>query len=125
MTWLLSLATGIGIPQRFAKAAVIATGIVLLLLAVFAAVKIHDHRVIAQHEAKQDAANAKADRKADAKAADQRRADDARLAQETQEANNAVTEARRNGADPRSAYYRCVELQQAARAANRVVPTCG
>jgi hypothetical protein len=87
-------------------------------------VKIHDHRVIAAHEAKQDAANAKADRKADAKAAEQRRVDDTRVTTETQEINNAVSEAKRTGADPRAAYYKCVRLQQRARAAKLVVPTC-
>jgi heme exporter protein D len=124
MMWLVSLATGIGIPPRFAKYAVIAAGVVLLGLAILAAVKIHDHRVIAAHAAKQDAANAKADQKADAKAAEQRRTDDARVTTETQEINNAVSEAKRAGTDPRAAYYKCVSLQQRARAAKLVVPAC-
>jgi hypothetical protein len=125
MLSLIGIALKLGIPPRFAKPAVIGAGIVLLLLAIFAAVKIHDHRVIATHEAKQDAANAKADRKADAKAAEQRRSDDTRITVETQEINNAVSEAKRTGADPRAAYYSCVGLQQRARAAKLVVPTCG
>lgn len=123
MTWLLTLATG-WVGPRFAKPLLIGVGALLLCLAIFAAVKLHDRRVIDTHEAKQDAANAKADRKADATAAEQRRVDDARLTTETQEVNNAVSEAKRTGADPRAAYYACVKLQQAARAANRVVPSC-
>lgn len=122
--WLLSLATGIGIPPRFAKAAVIAAGAILLGLAILAAVKIHDHRVIAAHDAKQDASNARADRKADTNAAEQRRVDDARVTTETQEINNAVSEAKRTGGDARAAYYKCVSLQQRARAAKLVVPAC-
>lgn len=122
--FLLSLATKLGIPPRFAKIAIIGAGVALLLIAIFAAVKIHDHRVIAAHEAKQDAANSKADRKADSHAADQRRVDDARVTTETQEINNAVSEAKRTGGDARAAYYKCVGLQQRARAAKLVVPAC-
>lgn len=124
MTWLLSLAAGIGIPEQFRKAFVIGTAVVLLLLAMFAAVKIHDHRVIAEHQAQQDAANAKADRAADAKAAEQRRTDDARSTQEATQIKEAVNEARRNGTDPRHAYYECVRLQQAARRAGSPPPDC-
>ena len=124
MTWLLSLATGIGIPARFAKYAVIGVGIMLVIGIFFAAVKIHDHRIIAAHQAAQDAANAKADRAADQKAADQRRVDDSRVTTETQEINNVISEAKRTGSDPRAGYYACVKLQQAARAAKRVVPAC-
>jgi hypothetical protein len=122
---LVAMLIGWGVPARLAKPLLYGVGALLLILAIFAAVKIHDHRVIAQHQASQDAANAKADRKADASAAEQRRSDDARLTNETQEINNAVSEAKRTGADPRLAYYQCVRLQQAARAAKRVVPSCG
>jgi uncharacterized membrane protein YccC len=122
--WLISLAAKLGIPPQFRKAAVIGAGAVLLVLAIFAAVKIHDHGVIATHEAKQDAANAKADRQADAKAAEQRRTDDARTTEESQQVKEAVNDARSQGRDPRAAYYKCVELQQRARAAKLVVPAC-
>lgn len=121
---LVGLFVGWGVPAKLAKPLLYALGALLLVGAIFAAVKLHDHRVIAQHEATQDASNAKADRKADNQAADQRVADNARQTNETQEINNVVSEAKRTGADPRAAYYHCVELQQAARAANRVVPAC-
>jgi heme exporter protein D len=121
---LVAMLVGWGVPAKLAKPLLYAVGALLLLLAVFAAVKLHDRRVIAQHQAQQDASNAKADRKADQQVAEQRRADDARQTNETQEINNAVSEAKRTGADPRAAYYHCVQLQQAARAAKRVVPAC-
>jgi hypothetical protein len=87
-------------------------------------VKIHDHRVIATHEAKQDAANAKADRKADAKAAEQRRVDDTRVTTESQEINKAVSEAKRTGRDRSRCLLQVRQLQQRARAAKLVVPAC-
>jgi hypothetical protein len=121
--FLLKLATGIGIPPRFAKFAVIVTGIVLLALAAFAVVKIHDHRVIAQHQAQQDAANAKADRKADTNAAEQRRADDSRLTQEADQLKKVQDNAKTNH-DRSIARFRCIKLQQDARAAGRKSPTC-
>lgn len=120
---LLTFAAGM-VGPRFAKAAVIGSGVVLLLLAIFAAVKLHDHRVIREHQAQQEAANAKADRKADANAADQRRADDARSAHESTQIKEAVNEARRTGADARAAYYSCVRAQQAARHAGQPSPAC-
>jgi hypothetical protein len=124
MPWLLALAAKIGIPPQFRKAAVIGFGIILLLLAILAAVKIHDHRVIATHEAKQDAANAKADRKADAKAAEQRRTDDNRLTQEAGQLKEAQSHAQTD-LDRRLAFQRCLRLQQAARRERKQPPTCG
>jgi hypothetical protein len=121
---LIGILVGWGVPQKLVKPLLIGIGALLLIFAIFAGVKIHDHRVIKQHQAEQDAANAKADRAADQKAADQRRTDDARVTTETQEINHAISEAKRSGTDPRSAYYQCVKLQQAARAAKRVVPAC-
>jgi hypothetical protein len=122
-SFLLSLAAGLGIPAPFRKAAVIAAGVLLLLLAIFAAVKIHDHRVIAQHQAAQDASNAKADRKADAKAAEQRRTDDSRLTQEAGQLKEAQTNAHTDH-DRSLARARCIRLQQSARAAKREPPSC-
>jgi 3-hydroxyacyl-CoA dehydrogenase len=122
-TFLLSLAGKLGIPEPLRKAAVIGTGILLLILAAFIAVKIHDHRVIKAHQAAQDAANAKADRKADQKAAEQRRADDTRLTQESNELNRSTDHAQTNH-DRSSARFRCIKLQQDARAAKRKPPAC-
>ena len=122
--FLLEWAGALGIPTPFRKAAVIAAGIVLLGLAALAVVKIHDHRVVATHEAKQDAANARADRAADAKAAEQRLADDARLTNESDELNRSTANASTD-LDRRLAFQRCLRLQQSARAANRKPPACG
>jgi threonine dehydrogenase-like Zn-dependent dehydrogenase len=123
MPWLLSLALKLGVPARFGKAAVIGAGIILLLIAAFAAVKIHDHRVIATHDAKQDAATAKADRAADNHAAEQRRTDDARLTQETTELNRSTNNGQTD-LDRRLAFQRCLRMQQSARAAKRQPPAC-
>jgi hypothetical protein len=120
---LISLAAKIGIPEPFRKAAVIGAGVILLLLAAFVVVKIHDHRVISAHEAKQDAATAKADRAADNHAAEQRRTDDARLTQEAQQLKEAPSHAKTNH-DRSSARFRCIKLQQDARAAKRQPPAC-
>jgi hypothetical protein len=124
MTWLLALAARAGIPPQFRKAALIGTGILLLILAAFIAVKIHDRRVIKAHQAAQEAATAKADRKADEKAAEQRRADDARSTTEAQQIKEAVNEAGNDPAARRAAYYRCVRVQQAARKSGKRAASC-
>ena len=115
MTWIIARIIGLGVPPALAKPLM---GIIaaLALIGAFVGLKsCYDRKVVATHNAKQDAATAKADRKADAKAAEQRRADDARLTTETNEIKEAVNEA---GTDPRArraAFYECVRLQQAAR----------
>jgi hypothetical protein len=123
VTWLLSLAAGIGIPERFQKAAIIGAGALLLILAAFVVVKIHDHRIIATHDAKQDATNSKADRKADSHAAEQRRADDTRLNQEADQLKKAQDNAKTDH-DRRLARFRCIRLQQAARRDGKQPPSC-
>ncbi|MGJ0508946.1 MAG: hypothetical protein ACR652_17820 [Methylocystis sp.] len=124
IAFLASLALKAGIPARFAKFAVIAALVMLLIVGLGVAKCTYDRSVINAHDAKRDAATAKADRKADEHAAVQRRTDDARLATETQEVKDAVEEAKRTGADPRAAYYACVRLQQSARARLQPPPDC-
>lgn len=109
---------------RFAKPFLIAVAFLAVLAILGTAKCAYDRSVIEQHQAKQDAANAKADRKADAKAADQRRADDSRATTEAEEIKEAVNEARQTGADPRAAYYACVRLQQAARREHKPPASC-
>jgi Tfp pilus assembly protein PilE len=122
--FLLSLAGKLGIPPQFRKAALIGTAIVLLIVLFGVAKCSYDRSVIKAHDAKQEAVTAKADRKADNHAAEQRRADDARSTTEAQQIKEAVNEARRNGADPRAAYYDCVRKQQSARKSGKPSPGC-
>jgi hypothetical protein len=60
---LVALVTGWGLPAKLAKPLLIGAGVLLLIIAVFAAVKIHDHRIISNHDANQRAATTIADRK--------------------------------------------------------------
>lgn len=115
MTWLIGLALKAGVPQRFAKAVTIG---VLILLAVglfFGAKALYDRSVIEDYTSGLGEKVAKEDRKADAKSAEERRVDDARLAAEDQEIKEAITNAGSNPYDRRTAYYECVRKQQAAR----------
>lgn len=122
--FLIPLVLKLGIPSKFAKPAIIAAIIALAVLALGLGKCAYDRSIINAHEAKQDAANSKADRKADAAAAEQRRADDARLQTETQEVNHAVEKAGNDPVARRNAYYACVRAQQLARAKRQQPPTC-
>jgi len=110
------------------KAAKIVGGLfaAFALVGTFLAAKaLYDHRVISNHDAKQVAATAKADRKADAKAADERRVDDSRLgaeatALEQVEVSHATDDARTR----RIARQQCLRAQQAARASGSQPPAC-
>lgn len=124
MTFLLALAIKAGIAPRFAKPVLIGLAIVLLLAALGTAKCTYDRSVIRNHTAGQDAATAKADRKADTNAATQRRADDARANTEQTEIKEAIDVARSTGADPRAAYYDCVSRQQAARRDGKPPANC-
>ena len=120
---LIALVTRLGIPVRFAKPALIAALVAVLILAIGVAKCSYDRSVIAGHAARADAATAKADRKADDTAAVQRRADDSRLSSET----TALEKVRIDAPDPvarRLARHRCLRLQQSARAAHREPPAC-
>jgi hypothetical protein len=121
---IIATLIGWGVPARFAKPLLYGVGAVLLCLVIWGAVKIHDHRVIATHEAQQEAATAKADRQADTTAAVQRRADDATLTNETTAIKEAVNEAGPDPAARRSAYYDCVRKQQAARRDSKLSASC-
>ena len=96
------------------KVAVIGGLVTALILALGLAKCAYDRSIIANHEANQDAANTKADRKADSKSAEQRRADDARLATEKSDLERITGNEAQSPADRRRAYYECVRRQQAA-----------
>ena len=118
--WLI----GKGVSARLAKPLlfVIAGALVLAVLGVGKCA--YDRSVIEEHDQQREAATAKADRKADTKAADQRRIDDARVSTEKQEIDNAIEQAKREGRDPRAVYYECIASQQAARRRGASVPSC-
>jgi hypothetical protein len=62
MPGLIALALKLGVPARFAKAAVIATLFALALSLLVLGKCAYDKSIIDTHEAKQEAATAKADR---------------------------------------------------------------
>jgi hypothetical protein len=82
----LSLAAKLGIPEPLRKAAVIGTGVLLLILAAFIAVKIHDHRVIKAHEQELE----QRAKPATDKAASERASDTITNAKHEEELHNAV-----------------------------------
>jgi hypothetical protein len=108
---------------RFARPLIYLVAALLLALAAFVAVKIHDHRVVAVANDRQGAANANADKHADDHAADQRRTDDGRLVNETDELNRSSANAQTNLAR-QLAFQHCLRAQQSARAAKRQPPAC-
>lgn len=125
MTWLAALAMKAGIPERFARAAIIALGVLLLILAAGIAKCRYDRALIATHDAARDLELSEGARAADANAAETRRADDARLSTESIQLNEVVTHAEPAPlSDARRRYYDCLRVQQAARAAGRPAPAC-
>ncbi|HWL47765.1 MAG TPA: hypothetical protein VNQ31_08620 [Sphingomonadaceae bacterium] len=121
--WLARVERTLGAAGGVAAAVAVALVVAALLVL---ATRARDRRLIASHDALRDAALAEAARAADASAAAARRADDGRLANETIQLNEALADA--PSADPpsaaRRAYYDCVRLQQAARAAGAPAPAC-
>jgi hypothetical protein len=52
VTWLLGLIVRAGVPQRFAKPVLYLAAALALLVAAIVALRLHDRRVVDQHEAK-------------------------------------------------------------------------
>jgi 3-hydroxyacyl-CoA dehydrogenase len=111
MNFLVGLALQLGIPQRFAKFAVIGAGVVLLLLAIFAAVKIHDHRVVAQHEAKIE----QRAKPATDQAAAERSKDAITQAKNEEEMHNAIASQPDQPIAPTSHARACLQLRRAGK----------
>ena len=109
------------------KAAKLAGGValvVLLGLLLWGAKAAYDSSIIREHDNERAAIETEANRKADAKAATERRADDDRAAVEATQIERTISNATAKGHDPRAAYYECVRLQQAARRDGRGAPAC-
>lgn len=122
-TLALRLALGLGISPRAAKFGLIAALVVAAILGLGIGKCSYDRSVVKNANAGQEAATAKADRRADTKAAEQRRADDGRLAQETRQLERAQSNAKTD-VERRLARHRCLRAQQAARAGGREPPAC-
>lgn len=120
---LVNAVIGWGVPAKLAKPFVILMAVALLVTLAIGAKKLYDHNVIAKHDLAVEASQAKADRKADNKAAEQRDKDNARRSAETQELNDVI-KATPDPVDRKRAFYRCVRLQQAARANGLQPPAC-
>jgi hypothetical protein len=84
---LVALLVGWGVPAKLAKPLLIGLGILLFIGAIFAAVKIHDHRVVAQHEAQIQHRAAPATDQAVDRA---RKRHDRQFAKHEEEAHNAI-----------------------------------
>jgi hypothetical protein len=126
MEFLVELALKAGVPQRFAKIAVIGALVTALVLGLGLAKCAYDKSIISNHDAQQSAANAKADRAADTHAADQRRSDDSRLTNEQEQLEGVRTDAKpQSDLDRRLARQRCIRLQQTARRDGKQPPACG
>ncbi len=118
-----------GASPKNARAYSWALVIVAAVLLLWGAKALYDHSIIANHDNAIEASAAKADRKADEKAANQRVADDARRAQEQDQLVEAIKNAPKDPAidDDREralAFHRCLSLQQRARANGLKPPTC-
>lgn len=123
MTWIIARLIAAGVPERFAKPALIALAVILAVIAAGIGKCAYDRSIIRAHDAAANLAAEKAGRAADQKAADQRQADTTRAASEAAQLDKVTTNAN-SPDDARRAYYRCVRLQQAARANGERSPAC-
>lgn len=121
--WLASA----GLPPRMSRWVAIGVLVAVLMVGLWAALSWRDSRLVARHEADAVAAQARADRAADADAATRRRSDDARLEAEADALERITENVSIDPRDPRAqrrAYYECIRVQQQARAAGRLAPAC-
>ena len=122
---LVSLVEG-WLGPRFAKLAkplLIGVGAVLLCLAMFAAVKIHDHRVVKAHDAQIEVKTLQAQRQANDQAAAQRSTDVITQAKNEQEAHSAIAAQPDQPIAPTSRALGCQRLQRAGKDISKF-PAC-
>jgi hypothetical protein len=129
MGWIAAFFIRAGLPARRARQLAIGLLIMLAMVGLLIGKLAYDRRVVANYDARTVAVQARADRAADATAATRRRSDDARLEAEADALEKVTEDATHNAisADPRAqrrAYYDCIRLQQQARAAGHLTPTC-
>lgn len=124
ITGLLALVEGFGIPSWLVKPLLAVVGALLLLAVLWGAKCTYDKHLIANHDNAQAAVTATADKQADDNAANSRVTDVTREQNEATQTQEAINAAKRSGADPRAAYYRCVQLEQSARHAGKPSPVC-
>lgn len=129
MAFLISMVTGMGVPLKAAKPVIFGAFALLIVLAMWGGKCAYDHSIIATHDAKVEASQAKADRKADEAATAREEAQRERRDYETDQLTKAVEHAPKDPAidDDREralAFHRCLSLQQRARANGLKPPAC-
>ena len=124
MTWLINLALKTGIPPRFAKIAVIAGLVVLLVVGLGAAKCAYDRSVIERHAAAEKAKQAKRERRADTNLERQKDADEAAAAARQREIDNATRNIPDQAPSARQRARACLELVRQAEAAGKPKPAC-
>jgi hypothetical protein len=123
-TSLIGIVTGWGVSKKLAGPFIVLLGIAIVVALFLGAKALYDSNLIKTHDLKVEAQQSKDDRKADTTAAEQRRADDARVAREKEELDNVLTKPASTAAQRRADFYRCIELQRRARANGLEPPTC-
>jgi hypothetical protein len=122
---LASLLAGAGVAQRFARPLAIGS-LAIAAIALLATGKCaYDRSIVSALDDRRDAELAGPARRADDQAATERRAEDSRTVQEVQQIEKVIKDAPHAPlSDARRDYYRCVRLQQQARAAGDPPPAC-
>ncbi len=122
--FLLSWAAKAGVPEKYRKDAVVAVFVVLVLAAVVIGVKLHDRRVIKQHEQKAALQQAQRERKADTNLNVQKGRDEAASQQRREEIDNATRNIPDQAPSARQRARVCVELRRQAKQRGKPEPAC-
>jgi hypothetical protein len=126
MTWLIGFAASLLGPkfERFAKPVVFGLLAVLIVGALWGGKCAYDSHVIAQHAAKEEAKQAKRERKADANLEQQKDRDAAAAEQRQQEIDDATRNIPDQAPSARQRARACLELRRQAKAHRRPEPAC-
>ncbi len=109
--------------RRYVLIALVVLGVLVLAIGGCVAKRAYDRGVVEDARLKDNLEAVEGKAEADSGAAVSRQNDAMRSLEEQREIEEAIADAT-DPADARRAYYRCVRLQQQARAAGRPAPTC-
>ncbi|WP_242149654.1 hypothetical protein [Sphingomonas sp. BAUL-RG-20F-R05-02] len=119
---MIGVLVALGVPQRFAKAALIVLAVVLALVLLAVGKCSYDAAIINDHDDKRSATIAADGRKGEANAAVDRRADDAAISNQSEEVHNAVDSLPESTTSARQHARACVILRQQADANSARIP---
>ena len=123
MGWLIGLALKVGVPQRFAKASVIAALVLLAIGGGALALHLYNRSIIKTHDTEQENKELKHVSAANDQAANERANETIALEHQEEETHNVIHQGPDSAPSPAAVRHNCERLRHAGRDTSKL-PAC-